>query len=389
MMASRKKDDIPSGMSDVWGSVCKTFGVDGLFEDEREIMNVQTVPSGSLVLDEAVGVWGLPLGRIVQFAGRESSGKTLLSLMTIREWQRLNPKNWAVFIDAEFSFNPTWAAMLGVDLKRLKRRKLNRGADIMEFLCGVPHKELGKKKVKPGLLDWVIEHGGAEETGLGIIVLDSIAAILPPIEETSVAGKHNMAPMGRFMSTELRKLTPLLGIANTMLIAINQVRVQPGVMYGDPETSPGGSAWKHNCSVMVHLARLTSADYAIKDENGEMIGHRIRARIDKNRVGPPFRKCDFDIEYTRGIVNPHVEIADLALKYGVITRPTNVSYEYDGATITKRGRDKLLESIQTGDFESGEGHYNPEDLHQTLLEMVKRVHAEKADALVPLPQEES
>lgn len=362
-------------MDNVWGDVCKTFGTDGIFEDEQETMSVEVVPTGSMALDEAIGTWGLPLGRIVQCAGRESSGKSLLSLMVIREWQKLDPKNWAVYIDAEFAFDPSWAEMLGVDLKRLKRRKLNKGVEIMEFLCGVPHKELGKKKVKPGLLDWVIQHGGAKETGLGIIVIDSIASILPPIEETSVSGKATMAPMGRFMSTELRKLTPLLGQSGTMLIAINQVRVQPGVMYGDPETSPGGSAWKHNCSVMVHLARLTSSDYAIKDDDDVMIGHRIRARIDKNRVGPPFRKCDFDIKYTEGIVNSHVEIADLAVKYGVVQRSSNVTYVYGDQTITKRGKDKFLESIKTGQFESGEGSYDPAELQQRLLEEIRQARA--------------
>jgi hypothetical protein len=181
--------------------------------------------------------------------------------------------------------------------------------------------------------------------------------------------------MGRFMSTELRKLTPLLGQSGTMLIAINQVRVQPGVMYGDPETSPGGSAWKHNCSVMVHLARLTSNDYAIKDDEGVMIGHRIRARIDKNRVGPPFRKCDFDIKYTQGIVNSHVEIADLAVKYGIVQRPTNVTYTYGDQIVTKRGKDKFLESIESGQFESGEASYDPAELHRKLLEEVRQAHA--------------
>lgn len=379
-----------SMMDDVWSDVCKTFGTDGIFEDEQEIMGgTEVIPTGSLALDEAIGIWGLPMGRIVQFAGRESSGKSLLSLMTISEWQKMDPRNWAVYIDAEFAFDPSWAEMLGVDLSRLKRRKLNKGVDIMEFLVGVPHKELGKKKVKPGLLDWVIERGGAKETGLGIIVIDSIASILPPIEETRASGQVTMAPMGRFMSTELRKLTPLLGRSGTMLIAVNQVRVQPGVMYGDPETSPGGSAWKHNCSVMVHLARLTGRDYAITDSDDVMIGHRIRARIDKNRVGPPFRKCDFDIKYTEGIVNSHIELADLAVKYGVVTRPTNVTYAYGDQIITKRGKDKFLESIETGQFESGEASYDPADLHRKLLEDVKQAYADrrKADSSAPETEE--
>jgi recombination protein RecA len=376
-----------SMMDDVWADVCKAFGTDGIFEDEREIMSTaETISTGSLALDEATGVWGLPMGRIIQFAGRESSGKSLLSLMTIREWQRMDPKNWAVYIDAEFAFDPNWAEMLGVDLGRLKRRKLNRGTDIMEFLCGVPHKELGKKKVKPGLLDWIIERGGARETGLGIIVIDSVASILPPIEETSASGKATMAPMGRFMSTELRKLTPLLGRSGTMLIAINQVRVQPGVMYGDPETSPGGSAWKHNCSVMVHLACLIGSDYAIKDADDVMIGHRIRARIDKNRVGPPFRKCDFDIKYTEGIVNAHVELADLAVKHGVIQRSTNVTYTYGDQVITKHGKDKFLESIETGRFESGEASYDPAELRRMLLKDIRQACAGREGAAEAVPE---
>lgn len=384
-----KKSKMP-GMDDVWGDVCKSFGADGLFDDENEIMDVAVVPSGSVALDEAVGPWGLPLGRVVQFAGRESSGKTLLSLLTIREWQKLDPKNWAVFVDAEYTFDPNWAEKLGVDLNRLKRRKMNKGIKIFEFLCGVPHKEIGKKKVRPGLLDWVIEHGGAKETGLGIIVLDSIAAVQPPIEEASTSGKHNIAPMGRFLAPELRKLTPLLSDAGVMMIAINQVRINPMAMFGDPESSPGGSAWKHHCSVMVHLAKILSKDSAIKDENDVQVGHRIRVRIDKNKVAPPFRKCEFDIKYTEGIANSHVEIADLALKYGVVTRPSNITYMYRGKKITNRGRDKFLESIHTGVFESGDASYkNGTEFQQLLLNDVRQARDEGVKPDDSLDKEES
>lgn len=363
-------------MDDIWGEVCKSFGSDGLFEADGDfIEGAKPETTGSPALDEAVGIWGYPKGRIVQLAGQESSGKTLMSLMAIRGWQRKNPKNWAVFIDAEYTFEPQWAARLGVDLSRLKIIKKNAGAEVFTLINGAPPKEIGKAKTRPGLLDRVIEGGGADETGLGIIVLDSMAALQPPQEITSEAGKQNVAPEARFLPPELRKLTPLLAASDVIFIAINQVRLNIGQMYGDPYSSPGGKAWKHHISLMVNFAGLTSKDTAIFDANDVKIGHRVRARIDKNKCAPPYRVCEFDIKYLEGLVNSHKEVCELAIRYDVLERPNQTTYTFKGETLA-RGRDNLHDRVK-GDPK----------LQDELLVLVKEAQAAgmKPDAPIEIP----
>lgn len=344
----------------------KLYGDDGL----GGISEIQTLTTGSDILDDIIGPWGIPKGRIIQYAGRESSGKTFMSLMAIKHWQSLAPHNWAYFIDAECGFNVEWAKILGIDISpdRFRILRSNNGAEIFEKLCGVPHKEAGKKKAKLGLLDMVKEAGGAEESGLGIIVLDSVAAIAPPLEMASQSGKTNMALIARFLPPELRKLTPLLSETGVMFIAINQVRTDPGKMYGDPTSTPGGSAWKHFCSVMVHFLMSESKDSKIYDAVGDQIGHTLKARIDKNRVGPPKRMCEFDIIYTKGIANKHIEIAKLAIKYGVVKKPSKMSYEYGDIKIVGKdnfyneilGNTELQEELLTKVKEAKESGFVPE-----------------------------
>lgn len=319
----------------------KLYGDDGL----GKVMEIATISTGSYALDDAIGPWGMPRGRIVQYAGKESSGKTFMSLMAIKHWQSLSPNNWAYFIDAECGFNIGWAEILGVDVSpdRLRLLRSNNGAEIFEKLCGVPHKEPGKPKSKLGLLDMVKESGGSDESGLGIIVLDSIAAMAPPLEMASHSGKSNMALLARFLPPELRKITPLLSETGVTFIAINQVRTDPGKMYGDPTSTPGGAAWKHYCSVMVHFLMSESKDRQIFNESGEQVGHTLKARIDKNRVGPPKRICDLDVKYVEGVANKHIEIATLATKYGVVKRPNNRTYLYNEEKIV--GKDTYYEAV--------------------------------------------
>lgn len=331
-----------SRLVQIWDQMEKLYGDDGL----GTVMEVETISTGSHALDDAIGPWGNPRGRIIQYAGKESSGKTFMSLMAIKHWQSLAPHNWAYFIDAECGFNIDWAKILGIDLKRLKILRSNNGAEIFEKLCGVPHKEPGKPKIKPGLLDLVKEAGGSDKSGLGIIVLDSVAAIAPPLEMASYAGKSNMALIARFLPPELRKITPLLSQTGVMFIAINQVRTDPGKMYGDPTSTPGGAAWKHYCSVMVHFLMSESKDSKIFDAAGEQVGHTLRARIDKNRIGPPKRICEFDIKYVEGVVNKHIEVATLATKYGIVKRPNNRTYVYNDEKIV--GKDAYYNAVLSG-----------------------------------------
>lgn len=309
-----------SDMQQVWDQIEKQYGNNDLCVNK----NIETITTGSYMLDDALGVWGLPKGRVIQYAGKESSGKTFMSLIAIAEWQRLDPKNWAVFIDAEYTFDEIWATQLGVDINRLFLIKENNAMEIWKRICGVPNKEPGKPKTKLGFLDLEKE----KPSGLGIIVLDSIAAMETPVEMAKQAGETTIASLGRFLPNALRKITPLLSQTGVTFIAINQVKVDLGKLWGDPITTPGGYALKHGCSVMVHFTSSESKKSQILDASENVIGHIVGVRIDKNKVAAAHRKCNFAINYTQGVVNHHIELADLAIKYGVIERPTNSSYVY-------------------------------------------------------------
>ena len=262
-------------MNDIMKQIEKHHGDEDLFIGSDSTATYSDVVStGSYVLDDALGIWGVPRGHIVQYAGFQSSGKTLLSFTTIAEWQKQDPKNWAMFVDAEFTYDGDWARSLGVDTDRLFVYRENKGAKIFDRLVGIPGKPDNKgqvKKVKPGILDLELENGG---TGLGIIVLDSIAAMQVPMEESSKAGKANIALVARFLPPELRKLTPMLSQTGVCFIAINQLRYKPDVMYGDPTDSPGGTALKFACSQMVNLGIINSKDSRI-EEGDVRVGHHI------------------------------------------------------------------------------------------------------------------
>lgn len=352
-------------VDNIYSQMEKNFGMEGFFKADSDLIaDIDTTTTGSHALDDTLGVGGIPFGRITQYAGKEGSGKTMMSLIAIREWQRQAPHNCAYFIDAEATYDPTWAAKLGVDNSRVILFKNNDGVKIFERLLGVPAKEYGKDNKKPGLLELIKSKGGARETGLGIIVLDSVAWIQPPMEKQSVAGKANMALMGRFLPPELRKLCPLLSETGVAFIAINQVRVDPGQLWGNPEKSTGGSAWKHACSVMVHFARSESKDNQIYDNNGEQIGYTILTKIDKNKVGPPFRKCDIRAGFLDGVIDKNVEIKDLAVKYGVIERPNNRTYTYGEQKWTSK--------------EEVESALLDENLARKVLEAIKKTRLENA-----------
>lgn len=321
----------------IWDAMEKLYGNSGSnFNPVRTLCS-----TGSYVLDEAIGIWGLPSGRIVQYAGKESTGKTMMSLIAIKEWQMLDPENWAIFIDAEGTFDLSWVQSLGIDIDRLFLIATNDGIDIWTQLCGVPNKEFNKPKSKPGILDLERE----EPSGLGLIILDSIASIKTPIEMTRQIGNVNIAPMGRFLPDALRRLIPLLSQTGVTFIAINQVRVDMSIMFGDPETTPGGKAWKHACTIMVNFARsISKKTHFIDEDTGRRIGHIASARIDKNKVSFPGCSCNFDIKYIEGIVNRHKEIGELAIMYGIVERPNNRTYIYGDNKWTSR--DNFFEALE-------------------------------------------
>lgn len=212
------------------------FGEDSVYLDGDidTLGKYDSISTGSPLLDFAIGIGGLPRGRITQLAGKESSGKTMLALSTIAEWQRQNPDNYAMFIDAEYTYDPGWATQLGVDISRVVVAKTNEAKKIFEGLIGKMSAD-GKKKSVKGVLDHIVAGTDHKFKNMGIIVVDSVAAMQTPMETEAQIGKQNMAPMPRFLSTELKKLTPLVAEANVAMVFINQVRTNPGVMYGDPE----------------------------------------------------------------------------------------------------------------------------------------------------------
>lgn len=356
-------------MADTWKEMEKQHGNEGIYSGNSDMTTYSDVIStGSYALDDALGIWGLPKGHIVQFAGFEQSGKTLMSLSTIAEWQKLDSTNWAMFIDAEFTYQQDWAEYLGVDTSRLMVYRENKGAEIFSRLVGVPgkpNKRTGEvKKVKPGILDIELETGG---TGLGVIVLDSVAAMSTPMEEASKPGKANIALMARFLPPELRKLTPLLTSTGVLFIAINQLRFQPEVMYGDPTNSPGGQALKHACAQMINFGIITGKESRI-EEDGDQVGHHIRAKIQKNKKAPPFRTAEFGIKYTEGVVDKHIEVRDIGARYGIIQRPNNKIWELDG--IKYNGKEAMANML-----------LNNEELQHYVLERAKEA---KRNCVKPL-----
>jgi recombination protein RecA len=358
-------------MADIWKELEKQHGDEGLYAGNSNMTTYSdSISTGSYALDDALGIWGIPKGHIVQYAGFESSGKTLLSLTTIAEWQKKDPDNWAFFVDAEFSFDQMWAKSIGVDISRLIVYRENKASKIFDRLVGVPGKPNPRtgeiKKIKPGVLDIELETGG---TGLGVIVIDSIAAMQVPMEESSRAGKANIALVARFLPPELRKISPLLTQTGVSLIAINQLRFKPDVMYGDPTESPGGTALKFACSQMINLGMINKKDSKI-EEHGEQVGHMIRAKVQKNKKAPPFRTGEFTIKYTEGIVNKHVEIRDLGGKYGVIHRPNNKVWELDG--VKYNGKDAIANAL-----------LSDPDLMNDVFERVKEAKANYVPVALP------
>ena len=327
-------------LSDAEKEITKFFGEDTVFFDGNITTKYEAISTGSPKLDEAIGIGGIPMGRITQLAGQESSGKTMLALSCIREYLNKNPENTALFIDAEYTYDPAWAEKQGVDTSRVMVIKTNDAKAIFEGLIGKVKVNKATKKVSKamkGILDHVIEGTDPRFKNLGIIVLDSIAVLNTPLVVAAEVGKANMAPIPRFMSTELKKLTPVVAQANVAFIGINQVRVNLGQMFGDPSTSPGGKALKHACSLMLNMAPVFSADSVLKGEDDERIGHTVRAKIQKNKVGAPFRQAEYQIKYEEGVVNTHEEVFSLAIDYGLITRPSTQSYGIAGEQI--RGKD--------------------------------------------------
>jgi len=288
------------------------------------------ISTGSYILDEALSAGGLPKGRLIQYYGVSGSGKTLMSIIAISEAQKEDPTALQVFIDAEGTFDPSWAEILGADTSKIiliDGDMAVNGRKCFEMILGVP-KEDGKThilkgKSKLGLIDNIIN----KEININLIILDSLGAIIPPGEDTSAVGKANISLLSRFLTNTFRKLTLDLKKAKVPFIIINHKKdnMDP---YGADHTFSGGNTYSHFLSANVYFEAVQRKDSVILDEKENKIGHPIRATIEKSKFGPWPRKCEFKVNFGIGVVDKHEEVAELALTYNVVKKTSTVAHEY-------------------------------------------------------------
>ena len=252
-------------------------------------LNVESIPTGSLSLDLALGIGGLPRGRIVEIYGPESSGKTTLALHVLAEAQKMGGE--VAFVDAEHALDPTYAKALGVNVEDMLISQPDTGEQALEITEAL---------VRSGAID--------------VVVVDSVAALVPRAEIEGEMGDSFVGLHARLMSQALRKLTGIINKTNSIVIFINQLREKVGVMYGNPEVTTGGRALKFYASVRIDVRRIE----ALKN-GGEVVGNRTRAKVVKNKVAPPFREAEFDIMYGEGIAHTG-ELIDLGVRLGIITK---------------------------------------------------------------------
>ncbi|MFA6198260.1 MAG: recombinase RecA [Patescibacteria group bacterium] len=290
---------------------------------EAKKMNVEAISSGCLSLDLALGVGGFPRGRVIEVYGPESSGKTTLTLHAIAEAQRLG--GVAAFVDAEHALDPDYAKRLGVNIDQLLISQPDNGEQALEIV---------ETLVRSNSLD--------------IIVIDSVAALTPKAEIEGEMGASHMGLQARLMSQALRKLAGIMSKSNTIVIFINQIRMKIGVMFGNPETTPGGNALKFYSSIRVEVRRAAQLK-----QNEEVVGNRVKAKVVKNKVAPPFRTTEFDIMYNEGISRSG-DILDTGIRLNVIAKngnsyafgETKLGVGHETARQTIKNDPKLMDEIQ-------------------------------------------
>ncbi len=281
----------------------KAFGKGSIMRmgQDNAHVDIEAVPTGSLGLDMALGIGGLPKGRIIEIYGPESSGKTTLALSVIAQAQKNG--GTCAFIDAEHALDPSYAKKIGVDLENLLISQPDAGEQALE------------------ITDTLVRSGAID-----VLVVDSVAALVPKAELEGEMGDSHMGLQARLMSQALRKLTSTIARSNTLVIFINQIRMKIGVMFGNPETTTGGNALKFYASVRIDIRSIGK----IKDKE-DIIGSQTRVKIVKNKVAPPFKVVDFDIMYGEGISKTG-EIVDLGVKAGVIEK-SGAWFSYNGDKI--------------------------------------------------------
>ncbi|OHA58976.1 MAG: recombinase RecA [Candidatus Vogelbacteria bacterium RIFOXYD1_FULL_44_32] len=294
---TRKREADGSDIEDTIRAIQSRFGDEAIMKlGDKPKVNVNAIPTGSLGLDLALGIGGIPRGRVIEIFGPESSGKTTLALHMVAEAQKLG--GVCAFIDAEHAMDPEYSKRLGVKIDQLLISQPDYGEQALEIV---------ESLIRSGKID--------------IIVVDSVAALTPKDEIEGDVGAHHVGKQARLMSQALRKMTAIVAKSKTVVVFINQIRMQIGVMFGNPETTPGGKALKFYASVRLDIRRIAQ----IK-KGEEVVGGRVRVKVVKNKVAAPFKTAEFDVLYNEGI-SPEGEMLALGEKYDLISK-SGSSYSY-------------------------------------------------------------
>jgi len=329
MDENRKK-----ALAQALGQIEKQFGKGSVMRmgDGGTIRDIEAISTGSIGLDVALGIGGLPRGRVVEIYGPESSGKTTLTLQVIAEAQKLG--GTAAFVDAEHALDPGYAEKLGVNVDELLVSQPDTGEQALE------------------ITDMLVRSGAVD-----IVIIDSVAALTPKAEIEGEMGDSHMGLQARLMSQALRKLTANIQRSNTMVVFINQIRMKIGVMFGSPETTTGGNALKFYSSVRLDIRRIG----AIK-KGDEVVGNQTRVKVVKNKVSPPFKQAEFEILYGEGI-SRHGEIIDLGVLHGIV--------------------DKAGSWYSYGDDRIGQGKENVREFLRNNPEMADEIEGKVRAKLLP------
>ena len=332
---SQSKEEKKKALETAIAQIEKAYGAGAVMRlGQNSTMNVEAIPTGSLNLDMALGIGGVPRGRIVEIYGPESSGKTTVALHILAEAQKMGGD--VAFIDVEHALDPVYASQLGVDIDSMLVSQPDSGEQALE---------IAEALVRSGAID--------------VIVLDSVAAMVTKAEIDGEMGDNHVGQLARLMSQAMRKLTAVISKSNCVAIFINQIREKIGVVYGNPETTPGGRALKFYASVRIEVRR----GEAIKN-GAEVIGNRTRCKVVKNKVAPPFKEAEFDIMYGKGISRVG-EILDIATELDIIHK-AGAWFSYEGNKIGQ-GRDNTKDYLSS----------NPE-----LLAEIEAKVKEQKDSLV-------